>query len=37
MAWHGEAKRHSVAAHKAWKTKRAKLKKKPTAKRTNKA
>jgi hypothetical protein len=24
VAWHGEKQRHSVAAHKAWKTKRAK-------------
>jgi hypothetical protein len=32
MAWHGEKARHSVAAHKAWKTKRAKAKKVKSAK-----
>jgi hypothetical protein len=26
MAWHGEPKRHSEAAYKAWKTRRAKKK-----------
>lgn len=32
MAWHGENKRHSEAAYKAWKTRRRKAKSKTKSK-----